>query len=68
MIATVQPPSYGMVMAGTLLSIMMLAGVLMTGGGIFAIAKSGDRKRGILMILVGLVLFVNVLIAGIPLD
>ena len=38
-------------MAGTLLSILMLAGVLLTGGGIYAIARRGDRKRGALMII-----------------
>ncbi len=53
-------------MAGTILSILMLAGVLLTGGGIYAIAKRGDRKRGTLMIIAGLVMFANVAITAIP--
>lgn len=53
-------------MAGTILSILMLAGVLLTGGGIYAIAKGGDRKRGTLMIIAGLVMFANVAISAIP--
>ncbi|MGJ8477117.1 hypothetical protein [Sphingobium yanoikuyae] len=53
-------------MAGTILSILMLAGILLTGGGIYAIAKRGDRKRGVLMIVAGLVMFGNVAISAIP--
>lgn len=53
-------------MAGTILSILMLAGALLTGGGIYTIAKKGDRKRGVLMILAGLVMFANVAITAIP--
>lgn len=53
-------------MAGTILSILMLSGVLLTGGGIYAIVKKGDRKRGMLMILAGLVMFANVAISAIP--
>jgi hypothetical protein len=44
----------------------MLAGILLTGGGIYAIAKRGDRKRGVLMIVAGLVMFGNVAISAIP--
>lgn len=53
-------------MAGMILSILMLAGILLTGGGIYAIAKRGDRKRGVLMIVAGLVMFANVAITAIP--
>lgn len=53
-------------MAGTILSILMLAGVLLTGGGVYAIVKRGDRKRGALMIIAGLVMFANVAISAIP--
>lgn|GEM_PF-498396 len=53
-------------MAATILSILMLAGLLLTGGGIYAIAKRGDRKRGILMIIAGVVMFANVAISAIP--
>jgi hypothetical protein len=44
----------------------MLAGVLLTGGGIYAIVKKGDRKRGGLMIVAGFVMFGNVAIGAIP--
>ena len=53
-------------MAGMILSILMLAGILLTGGGIYAIVKRGDRKRGVLMIVAGLVMFGNVAINAIP--
>lgn len=53
-------------MAGTILSLLMLAGLLLTGGGIYAITKKGDRKRGTLMIIAGLVMFANVAISAIP--
>lgn len=53
-------------MAGMILSILMLAGILLTGGGIYAIVKRGDRKRGALMIVAGLVMFGNVAISAIP--
>ncbi|GFZ89448.1 hypothetical protein GCM10019071_19220 [Sphingobium fuliginis] len=38
----------------------------LTGGGAYAIVKKGDRKRGMLMILAGLVMFGNVAISAIP--
>ena len=53
-------------MAGMILSILMLAGILLTGGGIYAIVKRGDRKRGALMIVAGLVMFGNVAIWAVP--
>lgn len=53
-------------MTGTILSILMLASAILVAGGIFAIAKKKDRKRGILMILCGLVTFANVIIATVP--
>jgi hypothetical protein len=54
------------IMAGTILSILMLGGALLTGGGVYAIVKKGDRKRGALMIVAGLVMFGNVAISAIP--
>ena len=54
-----------MAMAGTLLSILMLAGVLLTGG-VYAILRTRDRKRGALMIVAGLVMFANVAITAMP--
>ncbi|MGC4251851.1 MAG: hypothetical protein QM605_10450 [Sphingobium sp.] len=53
-------------MAGTILSILMLAGIALTGGGIYALVKKGERKRGALMIVAGLVMFANVAISAIP--
>lgn len=53
-------------MAGTILSILMLAGMALTGGGIYAVVKKRDRKRGTLMIVAGLVMFANVAITAIP--
>lgn len=53
-------------MAGTILSILMLAGVALTGGGIYTLAKRRDTKRGVLMIVAGLVMFGNVAISAIP--
>ncbi len=53
-------------MAGTILSILMLAGVLLTGGGVYMIVKKGDRKRGALMSVAGLVMFGNVAISVMP--
>lgn len=53
-------------MAATILSILMLAGALLTGGGIYAIVRKRDRKRGTLMIIAGLVMFGNVAISAIP--
>lgn len=44
----------------------MLAGLFLTGGGIYAIVKKGDRKRGVLMIIAGLVMFANVAIFRYP--
>ena len=60
--------AYGDGMIGAILSLLMLAGALLVGGGIYAFAKLHDRKRGILMIVAGMVMFGNVLIAAIPLD
>ena len=54
------------IMTGTILSILMLAGLFLTGGGIYAIVRKGDRKRGILIIIAGLVMFANVGISAIP--
>lgn len=53
-------------MTGTILSILMLAGVLLTGGGIYALVKTRDRKRGWLMVIAGLVMFGNLAIAALP--
>ena len=53
-------------MSGTILSILMLAGIALTGGAIHTIVKRKDRKRGLLMLVAGLVMFMNVVIAVVP--
>lgn len=53
-------------MSDIILSILMLAGILLTAGGIYMIVRTRDRKRGVLMIVAGLVMFGNVAISAIP--
>ncbi|MEJ7926676.1 LPXTG cell wall anchor domain-containing protein [Sphingobium sp. AN641] len=53
-------------MTGTILSILMLAGILLTGGGIYALVKKRDTRRGWLMLVAGLVMFANVAIMAMP--
>ncbi|WP_066700935.1 hypothetical protein [Sphingobium amiense] len=53
-------------MSDIILSILMLAGVILTGGGVYAIVRRKDRKRGVLMIVAGLVMFGNVAISAVP--
>ncbi|MDI1296164.1 MAG: LPXTG cell wall anchor domain-containing protein [bacterium] len=53
-------------MTGTILSILMLAGIALTGGGLYALVKKRDRKRGALMVIAGLVMFGNVAIMAMP--
>ena len=45
-----------------ILSLLMIAFVALSGGGLWMLAKRGDAKRGILMILAGLVMLGNVLV------
>ena len=45
-----------------LLSILMLAGFLLAGGGIYLIAKGADRRKGALMLVAAAVMFGNVLV------
>jgi LPXTG-motif cell wall-anchored protein len=54
-------------MSGTILSLLMLAGVALTGGGVYLLAKKKDRLRGTLMVVAGLVMFGNVAIWAVPL-
>lgn len=55
-------------MTGTVQSILMLAGLLLTGGGFYVLVKLRDRKRGALMLVAGLVMFGNVAIMAIPVN
>jgi hypothetical protein len=44
------------------LTLLMIAFAALCGGGLWVLVKRGDRKRGLLMILAGLVMLGNVLI------
>lgn len=54
-------------MSGTILSLLMLAGLTLGGGGLFLVAKRPDnRRQGWLMIIAALVMFGNVAIWAVP--
>lgn len=54
--------------SGTVLSILMLAGLaLAAGGGYVFVRQPENRKRAWLMMIAGLVMFANVAIWTIPL-
>jgi hypothetical protein len=54
-------------MSATILSILMLAGLLLGGGGLYLIARRPDlRKQGWLMIVAAIVMFGNVAIWATP--
>lgn len=53
--------------ASLMLSILMLAAFALIGGGGWLLARGGDRKRGALMLVAGLVLAGNVAILTWPL-
>jgi hypothetical protein len=54
--------------AGLILSLLMLAGLLLTAGGIWLLVRGKDRKRALLMLAAGLVMFGNVAIWTVPLN
>jgi len=45
-----------------ILSLLMIAGFGLAAGGAYTLAKVGDRKRGVLMIIAALVMWGNVAI------
>ena len=49
-------------LAATASSVAMLATVALAGGGVWLIAKRGNRRHGVLMIVAAAVLLANVLI------
>ena len=55
-------------MGPTILSILMLAGIALTAGGISLIRKKRDVQRGWLMIAAAIVMFGNVVIWAMPID
>jgi hypothetical protein len=52
--------------AGTTLSIAMIGIFASIGGGLWMIIKGGNRKRGILMLVMAAVLAANVAILMLP--
>lgn len=52
-------------MSDTIVSILMLTGVLLTGGAVLVFRK-GDRRRALLMLVAALVMFANVAIWLVP--
>ena len=53
-------------MSGTILSILMLAGIALGIGGIYLIGKKRLYKQGWLMIVAAMVMFMNVFVWTIP--
>jgi len=53
-------------MSDLALSILMAAAFALTGGGIWLAVKAGERKRGLLMVGAGLIMFANVIIWTLP--
>ena len=51
-----------------ILSLLMLGGVLLGGGGIWLLARGRDRKRAWLMLAAALVMFGNVAVWTIPFE
>lgn len=52
-------------MSDTIMSILMLTGVLLTGGAAY-VFRNGDRRRALLMLVAALVMFANVAIWLMP--
>ena len=52
-------------MLETMMSILMLTGIVMIGGAIL-VFRGGDRRRALLMVIVALVMFANVAIWMMP--
>jgi cyanate permease len=53
-------------MSGTILSILMLAGIGLTLGGPHMLVRKRDPKRGWLMLTAAAVMFANVAIWAVP--
>jgi hypothetical protein len=52
-------------MLETMMSVLMLTGLILIGGAIF-VFRGGDRRRALLMIVAALVMFANVAIWLVP--
>lgn len=55
-----------MIGSETLMSILMLAGIALCGGGGYLLVKKRDRRRGLLMLVAGIVMFANVAVWLMP--
>ena len=53
-------------MSGTILSILMLAGLALTAGGLVLIFRKRNFKQGSLMLVAAVVMFANVAIWSVP--
>lgn len=53
-------------MSGTILSILMLAGLALTASGLVLIFRQHNIKQGSLMLVAALVMFANVAIWSLP--
>ena len=54
-------------MSGVILSLLMLAGIALGGGGVYLLIKRPEnRKQGWLMLIAALVMFGNVAIWAVP--
>jgi hypothetical protein len=56
----------GAIMPGTILSLLMLAGLALLGGAAYLLVGKRDRKRALLMIAAGVVMLGNVAIWAVP--
>ena len=54
-------------MSDTIMSILMLTGVLLTGAAAYVFRK-GERRRALLMLVAALVMFANVAVWLVPVE
>lgn len=52
-------------MSDTIMSVLMLTGVVLTGGAVY-VFRTGDRRRALLMLVAALVMFANIAVWLIP--
>lgn len=65
-IAHGEPGGYPAAMSDLILSILMLAGIALSAGGIYLIVKKRNGKQGWLMLVAALVVFGNAAVLMIP--
>ncbi|WP_439568158.1 hypothetical protein [Sphingopyxis sp.] len=52
-------------MSDTVISVLMLTGVVLTGGAAY-VFRNGDKRRALLMLVAALVMFANVAVWLVP--